>query len=321
MAEAKNGTQLISFEMKRVFPEVPLPGDLYLFINGKFLKLRNAGDPLENKKYELFLYKKIQYVFIESSDQEKFNSWSEKLSEEEKDALTEAVGLENIDIVEQHLEIKSEVLSFVTKEVTEENVSAVLAQTKNFVEATQEKQLTERFMSQLLSYGQSAADHSTNVANLASYLAISLGFDQSQMLENIYVGALLHDYGKTRISPKYLENPGSDVYKKAMRKHPALGKTALLLDSGFPDDVLRIIAEHHERHDGKGYPRGLKANRIHDLSKIVGIANYFDNMVMKGEGDIHNRQQKALDILRQDSNRIFDAKILSECITALEAVF
>ena len=313
--------QFLSFSLNKIFPEIPLPGDLYLFINGKFLKLKNAGDILDNKKYELFLLKKIQFVFISENDRDNYLKWAEQLSQQEKSQLVKATGEENIEIVEDHLQMKGEILSFVTKEVTEASVKEVLFKTRQFVEKAQEKKLGDKFLAQLMSYGQSAADHSTNVANLSTYLAFNIGFSGAEQLENIYLGALLHDYGKTRINPKYLEDPNSDVYQKAMRKHPSLGKTALLLDSGFPEPVLRIISEHHERHDGRGYPKGLSGGRIYELSIVVAIANLFDNIVMQESGDIQSRQRKAYKLLEKDMNHMFDRKILSECLEAMNKVF
>lgn len=47
----------------------------------------------------------------------------------------------------------------------------------------------------------------------------------------------------------------------------------------MPDEVLDIVGDHHERQDGKGYPKGIKGNLIYDLANIVSIANFFDHKV------------------------------------------
>ncbi|MEK6623431.1 MAG: HD domain-containing phosphohydrolase, partial [Bdellovibrionota bacterium] len=77
---------------------------------------------------------------------------------------------------------------------------------------------------------------------------------------------------------------------------------------------------HHERQDGTGYPKGLKGNKIYDLTKIISIANIFDNQVMNSEGDIKGRQMKAFRVLENDPGKMFDPKILGKCLRALERV-
>jgi len=312
--------QFVSIALSKIYPELDLPGDLYLFIGGKFIKFKNKGDKLDKKKFELFLYKKIQYVFVTSDQGADFIEWHTKISTEEKVELVAKVGKENAAVVTKHLEIKDQYLDFVTKEVTDEGVKEMLEKTRAFVTDLKNIKTAEKFLAQLCSYSQSSADHATNVANLSTFLAMNIGYSQQTMLETIYVGALLHDYGKTRISTKYLEDPDSEAYSKAMKKHPSLGKTALLLDSGFSDETLRIIAEHHERHDGKGYPRGLKGGRIYELTKIVSIANFFDNTIMNTEGPIPKRQKKAMEELMKDQGHMFDPGILAKSIRALEPV-
>lgn len=47
----------------------------------------------------------------------------------------------------------------------------------------------------------------------------------------------------------------------------------------MPDEVLDIVGDHHERQDGREYPKGIKGNLIYDLAKIVSIANFFDHKV------------------------------------------
>lgn len=318
----QDNIQFVSYPLKNIYPEKPLPADLYLFVGGKFLKFKNQEDFISNEKFELFLYKRLQFVFVAEHDLDKFKNWSKSFETHVKEELIENVGEENKDIVEKRNEVHEAYLSFIYKEVTEESVKEMLDKTRDFISAVKSKKAAEKFLTQLMRYDQSAVDHSQNVANLATFIALNIGYSQQLILENIYVGALLHDFGKTKISPKYLDDPTSATYKTAMRKHPALGKTALMIDSGFSDEALRIIGEHHERFDGKGYPDGKKGARIYDLSKIVSIANVFDNLVRKQEKepDYLKRQRNALKEIEKDNGKMFDPKILAKTIKVLETI-
>lgn len=310
--------QYVSLMLTKVLPEKALPGDLYLFVNGHFLKYKGLGDSLPRHKFESFLAQKLQYVFVEAGDLEKFLKWANETEEKTKEAIVKEVGEENRDVVEKVAAIKDSLFAFVTGEVTEKSVREMLDKSRDFINTVKQKKTAERFMAKIMSYNQTVGDHSTNVANLSVFLAMNIGYTQQTMLENIFNGALLHDFGKTRVNTKYLDDPNSKEAQNAMKKHPDLGKTALLLDSGFPDEVLRIIAEHHERQDGKGFPKGLKGAKIYELTKIVSFANEFDNIVMNSEGDVKARQKMAFKKLEEDQGKIFDPKILGKCLRALE---
>jgi HD-GYP domain-containing protein (c-di-GMP phosphodiesterase class II) len=58
-----------------------------------------------------------------------------------------------------------------------------------------------------------------------------------------------------------------------------------------------IVAQHHEFHDGTGYPNALHGNQIYDLARIVAIANVFDGLVSEGKGPLAERQRHALEQL------------------------
>ncbi len=314
--------EYVSFPILKVFPDQPLPGDLYLFLNGHFVKYKTKGDNISQQKFELFVLQKVQYIFVTKGEADSFKSWSDKLTHKDKETLVAAVGEENAIVVEKHFDVREGYLSFIAKEVTEESVKVILVKTRDFIQTIKEKRTADKFTAKLLSYSQHVADHSTNVGNLSVYLALNTGYSQQIILENVYLGGVLHDFGKTKIDPKNLEEPPtSKKYQTSIRKHPELGRTALLLDSGFSEEVLRIVGEHHERHDGTGYPKGLKGNKIYDLTKLVSVANVFDNLVMaSSEGDIKGRQIKAFRALEKDQGKMFDPKILGKCLRALERV-
>lgn len=119
--------------------------------------------------------------------------------------------------------------------------------------------------------------HSVNVSIFSILLAKALGGSKEDV-QKIGLGALFHDYGKYFIprdivyAPRQLTPEEFEV----MKQHPALGAKALeLLDPPAPF-LVQIANEHHERHDGKGYPQGLSGNAISSGAAIVSIADVFD---------------------------------------------
>lgn len=318
-AEKIEDVMRVSFPIAKIVPGKELPADLYLFISGHFIKYKTSGDTISKEKYDYFVIHKIQYIFIAQDDLDKYKKWAGDRIKAEIQTVVAEVGEENRDVVEKSNEVKEVFLNFVAGEVTDKAVVEMLTKTKEMINVVKEKKSADRFMAKIASYNATIGDHSNNVANLAVFLAMACGYNQQNLLENIFNGALLHDFGKTRMNRQY-DDPKSKEALAAHRKHPDMGKTALLLDSGFHEDVLRIIGEHHERHDGKGFPKGLRGPKISDLSKIVAIANTFDNFITEGEGEIKERKIKAFKMLQAENGKAFDPKILAKCLKVLEPI-
>ena len=118
--------------------------------------------------------------------------------------------------------------------------------------------------------------HSTRVSELSLHLMERLALPQ-QLLEDIGLGALIHDLGKIGIPDKILNKRGklsSDEYQ-IIRSHPNIAQS-ILASVDLPPAALDAILEHHERYDGSGYPRGLQGKEISLAGRVVAIADAFD---------------------------------------------
>lgn len=315
--------EYVSFPLSKIAPGIPLPGDLYLFINGHFVKYKTKEDDLPTQKFEIFINQKVQYLFIDRKDLDSYKKWHADLVAAANKEIIHELGPEVKPLIEKQSAARDEYFSFIAKDVTDESVKEMVSKTRDFISAMKENKQAEKFIAKLFMHERSVGDHCTNVANMSVFLAMNTGYSQQLILEHIYLGALLHDYGKTKIDKKNLEAPtNSKQYITAMRKHPEVGKTSLLIDSGFPDEVLRIIGEHHEKNDGTGYPKGLKGGKIYELTKIVSVANTFDNYIMEMDPkeDHFVKMKKAFKMLESDQGKIFDPKILAKCLRTIERV-
>ncbi len=100
-----------------------------------------------------------------------------------------------------------------------------------------------------------------------------------QQMRNIAMGAWLHDIGKLAISDAILLKPGplTDNEREIMERHAQIGYD-LVKGIPFLAEAAEIIFAHHERCDGSGYPRGLKAREIPAGARIFAVADTFDAM-------------------------------------------
>ena len=121
------------------------------------------------------------------------------------------------------------------------------------------------------SYG--AVDHGSEAARLTGMVADELGLETGQRWRAC-AGARLHDIGKLAVPEVILAKPaGLDAAEwKAVRRHPDVGADILSLAPGLRE-VAEVVRQHHERHDGTGYPRGLAGEQICVEARIVAVCD------------------------------------------------
>lgn len=120
--------------------------------------------------------------------------------------------------------------------------------------------------------------HSTRVAEYTVMLCEELGLDEDT-IEKYRNIALLHDIGKVGVKPEVLNKQGklTDTEFAQIKAHSALGYNTLKDISIMPELAIGAGA-HHERPDGKGYPKGLKGEEIPRVAQIIAVADTFDAM-------------------------------------------
>jgi HD-GYP domain-containing protein (c-di-GMP phosphodiesterase class II) len=127
--------------------------------------------------------------------------------------------------------------------------------------------------------------HSERVAFISKWIAERLteqeSLDQEQ-IHKIYLAGLLHDIGKVGTDEAVLRKKGSLTKRELehLRTHPSTG-ASILGEIKQMRDIVPGVLYHHERVDGKGYPRGLVGSQIPLIGKVVGLADSFDAMTSK----------------------------------------
>jgi putative nucleotidyltransferase with HDIG domain len=158
--------------------------------------------------------------------------------------------------------------------------------------------------------------HTRRVALLAVEVGEELGLSKVR-LRALAIGALLHDVGKLAVPDAILKKPGplDDDEYAVIRRHPARGER-LVAELGFSARIRRLVLDHHERLDGRGYPNGRLAGEIDLDTRILTACDVYDalisNRVYRGAWT----PEQALGLLRDESGEAFDFR----CVDALERV-
>jgi HD-GYP domain-containing protein (c-di-GMP phosphodiesterase class II) len=156
--------------------------------------------------------------------------------------------------------------------------------------------------------------HSERVAVYADMVAAEMGYSRERR-RWLRRAALLHDIGKLGVSNAILDKNGplDDAEWASMRDHARLSETILARVPVF-NDMARIGGSHHERIDGRGYPRGLAGDAIEPETRIVSVADVFDALTADRPYRKAMPISQAFTILAKDSGTALDP----DCVAALE---
>ncbi|MBV9398993.1 MAG: HD-GYP domain-containing protein [Bryobacterales bacterium] len=154
------------------------------------------------------------------------------------------------------------------------------------------------------------AGHSRRVSQYACAIARSMQLPPKQ-IEEIRVGALLHDIGKIGIADNILQKPGklSEEENRAIQEHPTIGRKILESVQGF-QPYLPIVELHHENWDGTGYPRGLRHEDTPLAARIVKIADAYDAMTSDRPYRRGMRHEEALAVIARFSGTQMDPGVV-----------
>ncbi|SCZ05265.1 HD-GYP domain-containing protein [Alkaliphilus peptidifermentans] len=144
-------------------------------------------------------------------------------------------------------------------------------------------------------------------------LVIGVAFEYSRkQLEDLGIGALLHDIGKVVIPSSILKKPwiltGSEY--EEIKKHSIEGYNIVKEIEGISEESCIIVRDHHERFDGTGYPHGLKGKEIHEYARIVAICDVFDALTSNRIYRERITSHYALEYLIALGNHQFDYDII-----------
>ncbi|MDR3231764.1 MAG: CHASE2 domain-containing protein [Synergistaceae bacterium] len=161
------------------------------------------------------------------------------------------------------------------------------------------------------------SEHSRRVAAISQKLAQWMKLPP-QEVDDIYFSAIIHDIGKLGIADSILNKPGklNNQELAEMRRHPLIGES-IMRPVELPEYVMSGILQHHERHDGKGYPHGIPGNEMTMAGKIIKVADVFDALVNRRQYKEPWTEEKVRNLLLELRGTEFDPQIVDVFIRNL----
>ena len=177
--------------------------------------------------------------------------------------------------------------------------------------------VTAQFLRLLQYKNQRLYLHSLQVANYSVSIAAKLGLPNNE-IETIQHAALLHDIGLLSISNTLLAKlPYLNTRERAQYKRHSAAGSNMLENISFCQDIIPYIHYHHERWDGSGYPKHLRASNIPFGARIIAVADYYDIIINPSTEFWAKTKQQAVRELFSASGILFDPEIVKAFIETL----
>jgi HD-GYP domain-containing protein (c-di-GMP phosphodiesterase class II) len=174
------------------------------------------------------------------------------------------------------------------------------------------------FLTQLQAARQSVALHCINACIFSLIFGRHLELPEDE-LRTLGLGALLHDVGYIKLPQQLLEKPGTLTVEESelIRTHVAEGVTVLQGASGITSRVVALIQDHHERWDGRGYPRGKARESIDYLGRVLGMVDVYDALTSPRPWRPAHSPYHALRLLQQNADKDFERALVLQFVQCI----
>jgi len=292
------------------------------FINNEALRLLGFeySELIGMKIHDYIHYKDINNRQILSKDCEVHNSiLSGEVYKKSDEYLVKKDGsFLHVSIVATPLFVNNNIVGTVAvfKDKTNQNIIKSLEQEK----IKNQEQIIYSMIDMIEARDSYTAGHTKRVANYCVLIAKEMGYNKNDV-EILKNAAWLHDIGKISTPDSVLLKPSQldSIEYKLIQEHLTSGYEMLNKIDQYKviSDVMR---EHHEKYDGSGYPRGLKANDIRPLSRIMIVADAFDAMTTNRVYKPKKSVQVALNELEELSGVHFHPDVVDAAVVALKDI-
>jgi putative nucleotidyltransferase with HDIG domain len=201
---------------------------------------------------------------------------------------------------------------------TDINLGKAACLVERFVESVLRNDTAAVTLFKLRDFDEYTYTHSINVSILAVILGKHLGLDKPALLQ-LGLAGMYHDVGKAKIPESILNKPGklTKAEFETMKSHPLEGYRIMKGQKDLDPEILRAVVEHHERHDGTGYPRGLKSEDIGRFSRIISVVDVYDALTSRRVYKDAMAPAKALGMMYQWRDRDYPPHAIENFIRCI----
>ena len=262
-------TQVPYFQIKVgvLLPDTPLPFDIYVSVNKKFIKYLPMGEQISQEKISKL--KNSEQFFVPVEQRPAFKKF-----------IFSSMNQEQLPVATKARILRDTSLALVEEIYEKKDIKEALNDSKeligHFVSLIDSAPESIDHLIQLSSHDFYTFNHSLDVSVYSMGLGKLIGFSQEELVE-LGRGAIFHDIGKKWVAAEIICKKGAldDAEWAQMQRHPEYG-LKILSEYDVSDAIRACCFEHHESFLGNGYPQRLDGPSIHPMARVVAIADTFD---------------------------------------------
>ncbi len=297
---------------------------IHLPMNNKYVRFSGAGDPIDPERAQKLAKSQISAVQVDLVEMPKFYEYTaRRLHEMGKDGtISETERQEKMKHAVR--ELIGGIFNTTAKDSTVESGKAVIQDCQQIVSAyIGQSDTKNNWFGKLMNLADNKSttyDHAASVSTLAALFSMALGIGKP---EDLAIAGVLHDIGLSEL-PEALQQKKElelspeefELFKTHPEKTLGLVRQRKLI---VPEIVLKVIAQHHEKWNGTGYPKKLVQKRICPEAQLLAIADLFDEFTAVKEGQPRLTPAEALKKIlalntTDESQASFDPGILKKLV-------
>jgi putative nucleotidyltransferase with HDIG domain len=256
-----------------------LHSDIYLNLGpNHFVKVAHKGETVSHERLRAYRINNVRQIYVTEADLKLYADVKLKAAE---GAVANPVSNEKkLLLLKRAAEVLTQVCFL--DQVDEIHLQAVNKVVSNAIEIVSDDQQIVHLLTGLSALENPLYAHSVAVAIFSCLTGKQMGWTSKVQMHKLTLCGLFHDIGKQEL-PLILSTKSASSLTpneiSQLETHTIRG-TMVLQISGLPDEVQRVAFEHHEKMNGTGYPRKLRADQIHPYSRIIHAVDKFVNYIM-----------------------------------------
>lgn len=291
-----------------ITPERPLPFDLFIMINGRYVHYLRLGDKLSNEK--IAQLGKADVFYIPETQRPAFKTF-----------IFERMNESDLNVVQKANVLRESSLALAEEIFEQPDVRRALDESKEiinqFIQFIEKEPEGMAHLISLSSHDFYTYNHSLDVSVYSLGLGKALGYSQADLAE-LGRGALFHDIGKRQVHVDIIckKGPLNDTEWAQMQKHPQYG-LKILTDYNCSEAMRACCFEHHESFAGEGYPQQINGHEIHPMARIVAITDTYDALTTKRSYNVPMKPTEALEFMKNKLAGRYDPDMLEAMYSVL----
>ena len=292
--------------------------EVFIYTHPTYSLYKSCGLEFNSQDYHRLIEAGNEYVYISTRDHQKYYDAIEE-------SLNEIVSDKRVAL-KQKCDILYATTMALTKEITaappdNKTISKAEKLTESTIKLILNNPKAFQYLFKVSNHDFFTATHMSNVSILLLSFAERIGIKDTRLLNEIGTGGMLHDIGKVFI-PNDLLNSTEKLTPEefdTIKDHVQRGLDHLTEKADLPENVIKLVGEHHEKMDGSGYPNGLHTDEISIFGKMITIVDMFEAMTSVRPYRAKSfSPREAMDIIEEMAPKKLDERVVNSFVQFID---